>query len=70
MVGGGGWGGVCKVIFKSNPTVVLWLGWGFDNFFVLNTSAIRALWSCITFLENHRGSSGQILGKKRVLGGT
>ena len=24
----------------------------------------------ITFLENHRGSSGQILGKKRVLGGT
>ena len=30
---GGGWGGVCKVIFVSNPTVVLRLGWGwgFDN---------------------------------------
>ena len=28
MVGGG----VCKVIFMSNPTVVLRLGWGFDNF--------------------------------------
>ena len=29
----GGWGGVCKVIFVSNPTVVLRLGWGwgFDN---------------------------------------
>ena len=31
----GGWvvGGVCKVIFMSNPTVVLrlGLGWGFDN---------------------------------------
>ena len=25
-------GGVCKVIFMSNPTVVLRLGWGFDNF--------------------------------------
>ena len=23
-----GWGGVCKVIFVSNPTVVLRLGWG------------------------------------------
>ena len=22
---------VCKVIFMSNPTVVLRLGWGFDN---------------------------------------
>ena len=29
---GGGCGGVCKVIFMSNPTVVLRLGWGFDNF--------------------------------------
>ena len=27
----GGWGGVCKFIFMSNPTVVLRLGWGFDN---------------------------------------
>ena len=28
----GGWvGGFCKVIFSSNPTVVLRLGWGFDN---------------------------------------
>ena len=28
-----GWGGVCKVIFVSNPTIVLRLGWGwgFDN---------------------------------------
>ena len=25
---GGGWGGVCKVIFVSNPTVVLRLGLG------------------------------------------
>ena len=24
-------GGVCKVIFMSNPTVVLCWGWGFDN---------------------------------------
>ena len=24
-------GGVCKVIFMVNPTVVLRLGWGFDN---------------------------------------
>ena len=32
VVGGvGGWGGVCKVIFMSNPTVVLRLGWGFDK---------------------------------------
>ena len=30
MVGWGG--GVCKVIFMSNPTVVLRLGRGFDNF--------------------------------------
>ena len=29
--GGVGWGGVCKVIFMSNPTVVLRLGWGFDK---------------------------------------
>ena len=29
---GGGWGGVCKVIFMSNPTkVMLGYGWGFDN---------------------------------------
>ena len=28
---GVGWGGVCKVIFMSNPTIVLRLGWGFDN---------------------------------------
>ena len=26
-------GGVCKVILMSNPTVVLRLGWGFDNIF-------------------------------------
>ena len=32
--GGGGWGGVCKVIFMSNPTVVLRLGWGFDNYLI------------------------------------
>ena len=25
------WGVVCTVIFISNPTVVLRLGWGFDN---------------------------------------
>ena len=32
-VGGGvGGGGVCTVIFMSNPTVVLCWGWGFDNF--------------------------------------
>ena len=30
-VGWGRVGGVCKVIFVSNPTVVLRLGWGFDN---------------------------------------
>ena len=36
MVGGGGWGGVCKVIFMSNPTVVLRLGWGVDNYYFLN----------------------------------
>ena len=29
----GGVGGGCKVIFMSNPTVVLRLGWGFDNNF-------------------------------------
>ena len=32
---GGGWWGVCKVIFVSNPTtveVVLRLSWGFDNY--------------------------------------
>ena len=27
----GGVGGVCKVIFMVNPTVVLRLGWGFDK---------------------------------------
>ena len=34
VVGGGwvGWGGVCKVIFMTNLSVVLRLGWGFDNF--------------------------------------
>ena len=39
---GGGWGGVCKVIFVSNPTVVLRLGWGwgFDNFMVNQMMAI------------------------------
>ena len=31
MVGWWWGGGVCKVIFMSNPTVVLRLGWGFDN---------------------------------------
>ena len=35
----GGWGVVCKVIFMSNPTVVLRLGWGFDN----NTERPRSL---------------------------
>ena len=30
-----GGGGVCKVIFMVNPTVVLRLGWGFDNLTVL-----------------------------------
>ena len=37
-VGGGWWvGGVCKVIFMVNPTVVLrlGLGWGFDNYLKL-----------------------------------
>ena len=38
----GGWGGVCKVIFVVNPTVVLrlGLGWGFDNlvFLTFNVS--------------------------------
>ena len=31
---GGGWGGVCTVIFMSNPTIVLRLccRWGCDNF--------------------------------------
>ena len=35
-------GGVCKVIFMSNPTVVLrlGLGWGFDNI-VLNVFALQ-----------------------------
>ena len=28
----GGWGVVCKVIFMSNPTVVLRLGSGLDNY--------------------------------------
>ena len=32
-------GGVCKVIFMSNPTVVLRLGWGFDNI-----ADIKSLW--------------------------
>ena len=38
-----GWGGVCKVIFVSNPTVVLRLGWGwgFDNInFVSNNESL------------------------------
>ena len=26
-----GWGGWCRVILLSNPTIVLRLGWGFDN---------------------------------------
>ena len=31
-------GGVCKVIFMVNPTVVLrlGLGWGFDNYFLID----------------------------------
>ena len=29
-------GGVCKVIFMPNPTVVLCWGWGFDNDFLAN----------------------------------
>ena len=33
-------GGVCKVIFMSNPTVVLRLGWGFDN--ILKNYKVRA----------------------------
>ena len=33
-------GGVCKVIFMSNPTVVLRLGWGFDNMFLFNVEHI------------------------------
>ena len=37
-------GGVCKFIFMSNPTVVLRLGWGFDNFVIF-------------FLNLHFGSS-------------
>ena len=32
--GSGVVGGVCKVIFMSNPIVVLRLGWGFDNILV------------------------------------
>ena len=34
-------GGVCKVIFMSNPTVVLRLGWGFDN-----CSSLAGPWKC------------------------
>ena len=32
------WGGVCKFIFMSNPTVVLRLGWGFDNTGILHAT--------------------------------
>ena len=34
-------GGVCKVIFMSNPTVVLRLGWGFDNYSPLGTLEVH-----------------------------
>ena len=34
-------GGVCKVIFMSNPTVVLRLGWGFDNDFGISKTEIH-----------------------------
>ena len=38
------YGGVCKVILLSNPTVVLRLGWGFDNTIVdyLNAMAVAS----------------------------
>ena len=40
----GGVGGGCKVILLSNPTVVLRLGWGFDNTIVdyLNAMAVAS----------------------------
>ena len=39
-----GWGGVCKVIFMSNPTVVLRLGWGFDNSVALVFLSVEQSW--------------------------
>ena len=44
------WGGVCKVIFMSNPTVVLILGWGFDNYesftiIRLNEDKLKESWT-------------------------
>ena len=39
MVGGGG----CKVIFVLNPTVVLRLGWGFDNKEILFSEGVQKI---------------------------
>ena len=50
MVVGGGWGGVCKVISMSNPTVVLRLGWGFDNFC---HSSFSVKWSMELTVSRH-----------------
>ena len=43
-VGWGGVGGVCRVIFVSNPTVVLRLrlGWGFDNKLELSSAKLSS----------------------------
>ena len=45
-----GWGGWCRVILLSNPTLVLRLGWGFDNSWGL-------LWVFMTF-SCHLGNRG------------
>ena len=56
----GGWGGVCKVIFVVNPTVVLRLGWGFDNF----TTSLELRQSKYFALEKHLEDRKGILKKK------
>ena len=44
-------GGVCKVIFLSNPTIVLRLGWGFDNMQLWSINVnLRLLKASIEFL--------------------
>ena len=51
-------GGVCKVIFMSNPTIVSRLGWGFDNFGQEAVFTLGQLSSLTVFLP------GQLLSGK------
>ena len=59
-------GGVCTVIFLSNPTVVLRLGWGFDNKDLFKTTwtpldYFKTVWRLDSFFKNTEQTASGLL---------